>query len=67
VLDFNFKVKRRFWRDGMRQSYLLAKCPDGELAASFLNVIFRQEAPVAGRGLVTVLKGSSAIPCTSEP
>ena len=33
VLDFRITVKRHLENDGVKQSYVMAKCPDGNLDA----------------------------------
>lgn len=64
LLDFRFKVERRFMGKGEEHSYLAARCPNGDLQASVPKILFRNEARTPGVAATTVLKGLISAPCT---
>jgi hypothetical protein len=64
LLDFRFRIERRFMSKGVEHSYLAAKCPDGALQASAPKVLFRNEAHAPGQAATTVLRGSFSVPCS---
>jgi hypothetical protein len=65
LLDFKFRVERRFMSKGSEHSYLTAKCPSGGLQASAPKILFRNEAHAPGVAATTVLKGLISVPCSS--
>ncbi len=66
LLDFRFRVERRFMSKGTKRSYLAAKCPSGELQATASKVLFRNEARAPGVASTTALKGHISAPCSPE-
>jgi hypothetical protein len=66
LLGFSFTLGRYFWREGEKQSYLNAKCPDGQLTVSFQSLLFRNDAREARIPAQSVLKGSESVPCTPQ-
>jgi hypothetical protein len=64
LLDFRFKVERRFMAMGAAHSYLAAKCPSGDLLANVPKMLFRNEARTPGVAATTVLKGLVSVPCS---
>jgi len=66
LLGFSFTLGRYFWREGEKQSYLNAKCPDGQLTVGFPSLLFRNDAREARVPAQSVLKGSESVPCTPQ-
>jgi hypothetical protein len=66
LLGFRFTLGRYFWREGEKQSYLNAKCPDGDLTVSFLSLLFRNDAREARVPAESSLRGSESVPCTPQ-
>jgi hypothetical protein len=66
LLGFSFTLGRYFWREGEKQSYLNAKCPDGDLTVSFPSLLFRNDAREAHAPAQSVLRGSESVPCTPQ-
>jgi hypothetical protein len=64
LLDFKFRVERRFISKGGEHSYLSARCPSGDLQASVPKILFRNEARTPGVAATTVLKGLILVPCS---
>jgi len=52
LADFNFKVTKRFVRNGVKQSFLMASCPDGHLDAGKWKFVFSTGENFAGKTLV---------------
>lgn len=67
LLDFKFKVERRFVSKGAERSYLAAKCPDGVFRVNAANALFRNDARVPGVENAMSLKGHFVIPCSPTP
>jgi hypothetical protein len=67
LLDFKFKLERRFVSKGTEHSYLSAKCPDEVLRMNAATALFRNDARVPGMENAMSLKGRFAIPCSSAP
>jgi hypothetical protein len=61
LLDFSFKIKRRFEYKGTKRSYVMARCFDGRLQAQFPSATFNDET---GSGAKTTLTGTVIRPCT---
>lgn len=66
LLGFRFTLGRYFWRQGEKQSFLNAKCPDGDLTVSFPALLFRNDAREARVPAQSVLRGSESVPCTPQ-
>lgn len=66
VLDFRFKVGKKYNYKGKKMSYLEAKCPDGVFKVNSPKAIFKNEARIPGVSAQTVLKGGLAVPCTPK-
>jgi hypothetical protein len=66
LLDFRFKIERRFMSEGTEHSYLAAKCPSGDLQATASRVFFRNEARTPGVASTTSLKGRISVPCSPQ-
>jgi len=64
VLDFAFKVNRRFEANGRQKSYLAARCPDGRLQSK-VETIFARPAGAAIRD-TTKMSGTLTRPCMIE-
>jgi len=64
LLDFKFRIERRFSASGPRHSYLAARCRDGGLSVNFKKLLFRNEAKTPGVAAQTVMKGGLAVPCS---
>jgi len=64
LLDFSFKIGRRFSSQGAEHSYLAASCADGSFQVNVKEALFRNEAKTPGVAAQTSLKGSLSIPCT---
>lgn len=67
AIRFNFIVNRKFTYKGKKQSYALAKCPDGHLNARVSKAVFKNEQPEATSGpLSTTLAGTVIRSCTPK-
>jgi hypothetical protein len=66
VLDFSFKVGKKYTYKGKKVSYLEAKCPDGVFKVNSPKAVFKNEAQTPGVSATTVLKGGLAVPCTPK-
>lgn len=66
LLDFRFKVGRRFMNKEEERTYLAASCPNGDLQASVPKILFRNEARTPGLAATTELKGLISVPCSPE-
>ncbi len=64
LLDFRFRIKRRFSVGGARHSYAAARCRNGRLTMNVTKLLFRNQAKTPGVARQTVLKGGIAIPCS---
>jgi hypothetical protein len=64
VLDFAFKVNRRFETSGRQKSYLAARCVDGRLQ-SRVEAIIARRAGAAMRDTIT-MSGTLTRPCMNE-
>lgn len=64
LLDFKFKVGRRFMNKEEEHTYLAARCPRGDLQASVPKTVFRNEARTPGLPATTTLKGLISAPCS---
>jgi hypothetical protein len=65
VLDFRFRVSRRFRSEGRQRSYLAGRCPGrGGLRVNVPKVLFRNDAKDPGVAVSTTLKGSFVAPCS---
>jgi hypothetical protein len=64
LLDFSFRIDRRFMNRGLERSYLAAGCHDGVLKVNLPRILFRNEAHSPGQAGATVLQGGLALPCT---
>lgn len=64
LLDFRFRIERRFSVSGARHSYVAAKCRHRGLLINVKKLLFRNEAETPGVAAQTVLKGGIAIPCS---
>jgi len=66
LVNFSFKLGRKYIYKGKERSYLEAKCPDEAFKVSIPKVLFKNEAGVTGVAPTTMLKGGLAVPCTSK-
>jgi hypothetical protein len=64
LLDFKFKIERRFMSKGAVHSYLAAKCPDEGLLVNIPSIAFRNDARAPGMARLTMLKGGFLVPCS---
>lgn len=64
LLDFRFRIERRFSADGARHGYAAAKCGDRGLLVNAKKLLFRNEAKTPGVVSQTVMKGGIDIPCS---
>ena len=63
VLDFAFKIERRFEGGGETRSYLAARCRDGRLQTSVEAVFSKEAAPALSGPTMT---GTVIRPCTTQ-
>lgn len=63
LIDFNLQIKRLFDHRGSRMSYAMARCPNRQLETE-VSALLRNEAHEPGVAGTTVIKGTSAFPCT---
>jgi hypothetical protein len=63
VLDFNIKFGKIYNYNGKKQSYIVAKCTDGQFNAKVIKAIFKNEA---GDRSTTILSGTVIRPCTPK-
>jgi hypothetical protein len=64
LLDFRFKIERRFMSRETEHSYIAARCTDKGLLVNLPVVTFRNEAHAPGQASATMLKGGFALPCS---
>lgn len=62
LIDFSFKVKRLFKYEHKSHSYVMAKCPDGDLGTEISSVL-KNEAKTPGLATTSLIKGSLTQPC----
>lgn len=67
LVDFRAEIGRRFMARGEPRSYISARCPDERFQVSVPKLLFRNEAHSQGEPAQSVLRGSLAIPCATEP
>jgi hypothetical protein len=66
VKSFSFKIHRLFTYKGKKQSYLMAKCPDGHFNTQLDEAVFKNEAETPGVAPTTKLTGKLIVPCTPK-
>jgi hypothetical protein len=64
LLDFRFRIERRFSARGAGHSYVAARCADDGLRVNVKKLLFRNEAKIPGVPAQTTLKGAAATPCS---
>jgi hypothetical protein len=64
ALDFNFTIRKQFYRfRGRRHPYLAARCRDGKFVTKVIRSLFRNETNEPGVAARTVLRGNLVVPC----
>jgi hypothetical protein len=66
VLDFKFKLGKKYTFKGQKRSLLMARCPDGKFKVTTPSTVFKNEAGTPGVPSQTVLKGGLLVPCTPK-
>lgn len=62
LLDFKFKLGRKYAYKGVARSFLAARCPDDAFKVK-AGLFFRNEAHTPGAASTTAMSGNLSVPC----